>query len=117
MLTLLSLEELSPDFAELEEDSTFSLLELDLAELLLDVAELLLDPSLELDLAELDEDFAELLDCATELLLDPSLELRMTFELLDVAELEEDFAEFDEDEISSIDAKTFTLPDTVFVLP
>ena len=58
----------------------------------------------------------ELLNVA-ELLLDPSLELRMTFcdELLLVAKLDEDVT--DEDEFSSIEATTFTLPVTVFVSP
>ena len=93
----------------------------DFAELL-DVSSIVVedDASLELDFAELDEDAFELLLDFAELL-DSSLELRMMFcnELLelDVAELDEDFAEFDEDEISSTDATTFTLPDTVFVLP
>ena len=90
------------DFAELEETST---LEDDASfVLLLDSSRLSL---LRMTLLE------ELLNVA-ELLLDPSLELRMTFcdELL-VAKLDEDVT--DEDEFSSIDATTFTLPVTVFV--
>ena len=56
-------------------------------------------------------------DCATELLdfTEELLEAGFVDELL--ATLFEDEETFDEDEISSIDAKTFTLPDTVFVLP
>jgi len=70
-----------------------------------------------LDVAELDEDFAELLDVAE--LDENAFELLLDFAelLLDVAELEEDFTEFDEDESSSTDATTFTLPDTAIVFP
>ena len=92
ILSLFLLEELLPDFAELEEDSTFSL-ELDCT------AELL--------------DFAELEDAASELEDATTLELDCTAELLDFAELEDTF---DEDEISSI-ATTLILPVTVFVSP
>lgn len=75
---------------ELEENSSFLLLELDCFAELLD--------------ATLDEDFgAEDDEDAT---LDE-----------DFAELLLDFAEFDEDEISSIEATTLILPVTVFVSP
>ncbi len=92
------------DFAELEEAATLE----DDANfvLLLDSSRLSL---LRMTLLE------ELLNVA-ELLLDPSLELRMTFcDELIVAKLDEDVT--DEDEFSSIEATTFTLPVTVFVSP
>ena len=108
---------------ELEEDSSFLLLELDGFAELLDATTLDDEEATELLDATLDEDFAELLLEATELEDATTLELDCSTELLLVAELDEDFAElldfaeFDEDEISSIEATTLILPVTVFVSP
>ena len=120
---------------ELEENSSFLLLELDGFAELLDATTLddeeateLLDATLDEDFgaeddeeatelldATLDEDFAELLLDATELEEATTLEDEVGFaELLDVAELDE--ATFDDEETSEA-ATTLILPVTVFVSP